>query len=173
MRQRLLSALRQPETRTTLALGGLIVAMTLASLALRAHQLEGPAALTAGTGQYLLDKALRQAGQESKLVAAYFEARWSGLSQRMRAETFNHQEVRRWMRERFILAEFDMARNQKWAREREVERAPVVIFYTPSGMEIGRCEGFMPPKEFLENAQDLLRAGRPAGERQTPKKGLF
>lgn len=118
------------------------------------------------------EEAFAEARASRRHVVAFLYTDWCGYCRRMDRTTFRDPGVVGELGDRLVWlrlnAENDVA-GRRMALERRITGYPTVIVFAPSGEEISRIPGYLPPDRFraflgalLEEA-DNLTAGEPLG----------
>jgi len=103
-----------------------------------------------------LDGALKRAGAEKKLVMVNFYADWCRWCTVLEETTFSDGAVQAELG-RLVVVKLDADREGRGAARRyRVDGFPTVVFLDPSGREVGRIPGYLPPAPFLEELGDIL-----------------
>ncbi len=102
-----------------------------------------------------LEGALRAAAEKNTLVFVEFNTDWCSWCRRLESETLSNRDVRAELSKLVSIqlnAETDGA---EAAREFGVESYPTMIFLEPSGEEVERIVGYLPPEKFVEEVRRI------------------
>jgi thiol:disulfide interchange protein len=100
--------------------------------------------------------ATSQAQSENKPILAYFYKSGCRACKHMRIYTWASEPVRALLREEYVTVKINQEANPLLAKQYGVKGAPITLFLTPDGVEIGRIGGFMDPGPFREEALGVL-----------------
>jgi thioredoxin-related protein len=99
--------------------------------------------------------ATAAAEERDTLVMVEFYADWCSWCQRMEKDTFSETEVRQQLQD-LVPLKLDAEREgERLADRYAVDSYPTYVFVDPDGEEIDRIEGYLPPEEFLAEAQRI------------------
>jgi thioredoxin-related protein len=102
-----------------------------------------------------LDQAIAVAKENETLVFVEFNTEWCSWCRRLEAETLTDDEVRRELEE-MVALQLDAEKEGEQAAERfDVESYPTMIFLHPSGEEVERIVGYLPPDKFLAEVRRI------------------
>ncbi len=103
----------------------------------------------------------QQARLEEKLVVIDFYAEWCSACQELDEKTWTDEKVLSELSE-FIPVKLDLTRNNEstefYQNRYQIIGLPTVIFFSPTGAELGRFEGFKSPEEILQDLQKYQNA---------------
>jgi thiol:disulfide interchange protein len=103
-----------------------------------------------------LHAALQRASSERKPVMVDFYTDWCRWCVRLDQTTYADRAVRTALR-RVIPVKLDAERGGREQAERYgVDGYPTVIFLDAQGQELGRIPGYLPPRPFLRELDDIL-----------------
>jgi len=102
--------------------------------------------------------AIKRAQSEGKPVLVNFYADWCVWCKRLDSTTLRDAKVAALLSDRFIAVQLDVDGNgRELSNEFHVDGLPTVLILDPSGREIGRIPGYMPPTGFLERVEGFLQ----------------
>jgi thioredoxin-related protein len=102
-----------------------------------------------------LDQAIAAAKQDDTLVFVEFNTEWCSWCRRLEAETLTDPEVRREL-DAMVALQLDAEKEGKQDAERfGVESYPTMVFLDPSGEEVERIVGYLPPDKFLAEVRRI------------------
>lgn len=113
-----------------------------------------------GTGEFQampFETALAKAKDENRVVLLDFSAEWCPPCKMLEEKTWPDPEVRGWLGRHVIPVKVDVDENKPLAEKFGIKTIPTLIFIRPDGSEVGRLGGFMPPKKFLFEAEEVLK----------------
>jgi thioredoxin-related protein len=102
-----------------------------------------------------LDAAIKAAAKKNTLVFVEFNTDWCSWCRRLESETLTDRDVRNELGKLVSIqlnAETDGAAA---ARKFGVESYPTMIFLHPSGEEVERIVGYLPPEKFVEEVRRI------------------
>ena len=102
-----------------------------------------------------LEEAVKAAAEKNTLVFVEFNTDWCSWCQRLESETLSDRDVRNELSKLVSIqlnAETDGAAA---AREFGVESYPTMIFLDPSGEEVERIVGYLPPEKFVQEVRRI------------------
>jgi thiol:disulfide interchange protein len=103
-----------------------------------------------------LPTALARAGSEKKLVMVDMYTDWCGWCRRLDQTTLSDADVQRAL-ERVVSVRLDAERDGRdVARRFNVDSYPTILFLNPSGDEVGRIPGYLEPRPFLAEIQNII-----------------
>jgi thiol:disulfide interchange protein DsbD len=103
------------------------------------------------------DEAFKRARSENKPVLVSFYADWCVWCQHLESITFKDQKVAATLSERVVPLGVDIDHSSRELLQRyRIEAPPTVVVLAPSGDELGRILGYMPPTGFLARVQGIL-----------------
>ncbi len=103
-----------------------------------------------------LPKALAVAEREGKLVMVDFYTDWCGWCRKLDETTFTDPAVRQALGQ-LVAVKLDAERGGRDAARRyRVAGYPTLLFLDARGVEVGRIPGYLPPRAFLEELEDIV-----------------
>ena len=102
--------------------------------------------------------AIKRAQSEGKPVLVNFYADWCVWCKRLDSTTLRDAKVAALLSDRVIAVQLDVDGNgRELSNEFHVDGLPTILILDPSGREIGRIPGYMPPTGFLERVEGFLQ----------------
>ena len=102
-----------------------------------------------------LDQAIAAAKQDNTLVFVEFKTEWCSWCRRLEAETLTDTDVKRELEE-MVALQLDAEKEGKQEAERfGIESYPTMVFLDPSGEEVERIVGYLPPDKFLAEVRRI------------------
>ncbi len=102
--------------------------------------------------------AIKRAQSEGKPVLVNFYADWCVWCKRLDSTTLRDAKVAALLSDRVIAVQLDVdGDGRELSNEYRVDGLPTVLILDPSGREIGRIPGYMPPTGFLERVEGFLQ----------------
>lgn len=102
-----------------------------------------------------LAQATAKAAEQESLVFVEFYTDWCSWCRRLESETLTDPEVRRGLAD-FITIRLNAEKDgAAAASEFNVESYPTMIFIDPSGEEVERIVGYLPPDKFLSEVERI------------------
>lgn len=102
-----------------------------------------------------LSAATEQAAEENTLVFVEFYTDWCSWCRRLDSETLTNREVREEL-SKLVAIRLNAEKEGKSAAERfGVESYPTMIFLDPTGDEVERITGYLPPNKFIEEVRRI------------------
>jgi thiol:disulfide interchange protein len=95
------------------------------------------------------DKAKKTAAKQKKPMLVDFSATWCPPCQEMKKTTWTDKAVVQ-RAQRFVPVLIDIDKERKRTDDAKVSAVPTVVFYSPSGRELLRAEGYRDPKAMLD-----------------------
>jgi thiol:disulfide interchange protein len=106
--------------------------------------------------EHNLDVALSRASGEKKIVMVDFYTDWCGWCRRLDETTYADADVQHALRG-LVPVKLDAEKDgRRAARRYRVQGYPTIVFLDAGGAEVGRIPGYLPPKPFLEELQDIV-----------------
>ena len=96
-----------------------------------------------------LEKGFEIAQQENKPILMYFWAIWCQNCSKLQSDTFTNPQVRRILKEDYILVVIDLDIDRKVAHKYNVSYPPYVVLLDKNGNLIERVAGTVEPDTFL------------------------
>ena len=104
--------------------------------------------------------AIKRAQSEGKPVLVNFYADWCVWCKRLDSTTLRDVKVAALLSDRVVAVHLDVEGDgRELSNEYRVDGLPTVLILDPSGREIGRIPGYMPPTGFLERVEGFLQQG--------------
>lgn len=104
------------------------------------------------------DSAFERAHAEGKPVLANFYAEWCVWCKHLETVTFRDQKVADLLADDVIPVNIDIDGDVKGLiRDHHITAPPTIVVFDPSGNELGRIPGYLPPSSFLTVVQKILR----------------
>jgi len=102
--------------------------------------------------------AIERAQSEGKPVLVNFYADWCVWCKRLDSTTLRDAKVAALLSDRVIPVNLNVEGDgRELSNEYRVDGLPTVLILDPSGREIGRIPGYMPPTGFLERVEGFLQ----------------
>ena len=102
--------------------------------------------------------AIERAQSEGKPVLVNFYADWCVWCKRLDSTTLRDAKVAALLSDRVIAVNLNVEGDgRELSNEYRVDGLPTVLILDPSGREIGRIPGYMPPTGFLERVEEFLQ----------------
>lgn len=102
-----------------------------------------------------LSAATEKAADADTLVFVEFYTDWCSWCRRLESETLTNREVREEL-SKFVSIRLDAEKGgAEAARRFGVESYPTMIFLDPSGEEVERISGYLPPEKFIEEVRRI------------------
>ena len=99
------------------------------------------------------EAALEAARAEQKLVLVDFFTTWCPPCRKLDRETWPDPRVASWLGERTVALKVDAEKEAALARRYRVEVYPTIVIARADGSEIDRILGFLPPEQFVAEAE--------------------
>ena len=96
-----------------------------------------------------IQDALAEAKRSNRNVLVKFGATWCEACQRMNRETMADRDVVEVVWRAFITVSLDVDRNERLARQLQIESVPTVLVMSPTGQVLDRLTGFQTADELL------------------------
>jgi len=105
------------------------------------------------------DRAFERARSEGKPVLVSFYADWCVWCKHLESITFQDEKVAALLSDRVVPLDVNIDGDlQEIVREYRIEAPPTIVVFDPSGAELGRIRGYLPPTGFLSTVQRMLDA---------------
>ncbi len=104
------------------------------------------------------DKALKQAGEEARLMFVYFGRPDCGYCEKTNKETFIDDDVHERYSENYVLSYVNVVTEQELGKHYRVSATPVFLFMTPKGKIIHRKNGAQTIEELLRTDTKIQNA---------------
>lgn len=102
-----------------------------------------------------LEQATEAAKKDNTLIFVEFNTEWCSWCRRLESETLTDRDVRRELDE-MIALQLDAEKEGAEAAHRfGIESYPTMIFLDPSGEEVERIVGYLPPDKFLAEVRRI------------------
>ncbi len=102
-----------------------------------------------------LDAATRLAAEKNTLVFVEFYTDWCSWCRRLESETLSEKNVREELGQ-FVTIRLNAETDGAQAAKRlGVESYPTMVFLDPSGTEVERIMGYLPPEKFIEEVRRI------------------
>jgi len=102
-----------------------------------------------------LSAATERAADENTLVFVEFYTDWCSWCRRLESETLTDREVKEALSE-FVAIRLDAEKDgAEAARQFGIEAYPTMIFLDPTGEEVERISGYLPPDKFIEELRRI------------------
>jgi thiol:disulfide interchange protein len=106
-----------------------------------------------------LGAALSRASGEKKLVMVDFYTDWCTWCRRLDQTTYADADVQTALR-RLVPVKLNAETDGRLAAQRyRVRSFPTIVFLDGAGTEVGRIPGYLPPRAFLAELQDIMAHG--------------
>ena len=102
-----------------------------------------------------LEDAVKAAAEKNTLVFVEFNTDWCSWCRRLEAETLSDRDVRKELSKLVSIQLNAETNGAAAAREFGVESYPTMIFLDPSGEEVERIVGYLPPEKFVEEVRRI------------------
>jgi len=102
-----------------------------------------------------LEDALRAATEKNTLVFVEFNTDWCSWCRRLESETLSDRDVRAELSKLVPIQLNAETHGAEAARRFGVESYPTMIFLEPSGEEVERIVGYLPPEKFVEEVRRI------------------
>lgn len=102
-----------------------------------------------------LDAAIKSAAEKNTLVFVEFYTDWCSWCRRLESETLSDQNVRAELG-KFVTIRLNAETDGAEAAKRfSVESYPTMVFVDPSGEEVERIMGYLPPEKFIQEIRRI------------------
>jgi len=115
-----------------------------------------------GDGQWFkgdLGAATEAAAENETLVFVEFYTDWCSWCRRLESETLTDREVRQELDKLVSIRLNAEGNGASAAREFGVESYPTMVFLDPSGEEVDRIVGYLPPDKFVDEVRRIRTGG--------------
>jgi len=102
-----------------------------------------------------LEGAVEAAAEKNTLVFVEFNTDWCSWCRRLESETLSNRDVRNELSKLVSIQLNAETNGADAAREFGVESYPTMVFLDPSGEEVERIVGYLPPEKFLEEVRRI------------------
>jgi thiol:disulfide interchange protein DsbD len=103
------------------------------------------------------DSAFSRAKSEGKPVLVSFEAEWCVWCKKLDSTTYRDTAVMSLISDSMVPLILDVdGAGQAISDAHGVESLPTVLVFSPSGEEVGRINGYLPPGRFVEVMHEIL-----------------
>jgi thiol:disulfide interchange protein len=103
------------------------------------------------------DSAFSRAKSEDKPVLVSFEAEWCVWCKKLDSTTYRDTAVMSLISDSMVPLILDVdGAGQAISDAHGVESLPTVLVFSPSGEEVGRINGYLPPGRFVEVMHEIL-----------------
>lgn len=106
-----------------------------------------------------LEAALQRSESKDLPLVTYFHTDWCTYCRQMEATTFQDPDVIEHLAREYVLVKLNAEKDEQGIRLREkfeVTAYPTFLLMTPSGEEIDRVQGYLPPESFTSALQERL-----------------
>jgi thiol:disulfide interchange protein len=104
------------------------------------------------------DSAFTRARSEDKPVLVTFEADWCVWCKKLESTTYRDTEVMSLIAGSLVPLALDVdGSGKELSDEHAVESLPTVLVLSPHGEERGRINGYLPPGQFLDAVNEILK----------------
>lgn len=120
-----------------------------------------------GTGEskinWLYDwtEASSKAQAENKPIMISFYTDICPTCEKLDSDTYSNDELSAFLNTNFICLKSNTTKNNLYQNYSNIDYVPTIIFSSPDGTEIDRIVGYLPPNEFLQDAQVVLSQWEP------------
>lgn len=140
---------------------GLIACVVLFAALARAEEApapEGPRGIAFEKGTPAWADVLAKAKAQGKPAFVDFSTEWCGWCRRLETDTFSQASVGEVMKG-FVNVTLDAEKGEgpELAKRFGIDGYPVMVVVDAAGEEVDRIVGYLPPEEFTEEAQRILR----------------
>jgi len=106
------------------------------------------------------DSAFSRAKSEDKPVLVSFEAEWCVWCKKLDTTTFHDTDVVSLIAGSLVPLTLDVdGAGSALSDHYDVDSLPTVLVFSPSGEEVGRINGYLPPGRFVEVMKEILQKG--------------
>jgi len=106
------------------------------------------------------DSAFSRAKSEDKPVLVSFEAEWCVWCKKLDTTTFHDTDVVSLIAGSLVPLTLDVdGSGEALSNRYGVESLPTVLVFSPTGEEVGRINGYLPPGRFVEVMKEILQQG--------------
>jgi Highly conserved protein containing a thioredoxin domain len=107
------------------------------------------------------EEALLLAAKENKGIMIDFNTEWCIWCRNLEMRVFTNEEFADFVNANLINLKIDAEKGDgiRLAEEFEARGFPTTIYLNSEGKELGRVAGYMPPKEFLDYAKQIIVDG--------------
>lgn len=102
-----------------------------------------------------LEDAVKAAAEKNTLVFVEFNTDWCSWCRRLEAETLSDRDVRNELSKLISIQLNAETNGAAAAQEFGVESYPTMVFLDPSGEEVERIVGYLPPEKFVEEVRRI------------------
>ena len=99
------------------------------------------------------DQALSTAKKEKKLVMVDFYATWCGPCKMLDRTTWKDEKVQAWLKKSTVPLKIDAEKERELASRYHINAYPTMVFIQPDGTVKGRLRGYLPPEQFVGQAE--------------------
>ena len=117
-----------------------------------------------------IEKAKKEAKMSGKFLFLFFHHPECGGCEKTIKETFEDENVKKIMKERFISLSFLVTEEKDLACEYAVDWTPSFLIVDEKGNELDRWDGFLPSEEFIPQA--ILAEGLAHYRKQNYKEAI-
>ena len=104
------------------------------------------------------ESAFSRAKSEGKPVLVSFEAEWCVWCKKLDSTTYRDTAVMSLIADSLVPLNLDVdGAGEALSDEHGVESLPTVLVFSPSGEEVGRINGYLPPGQFVSAMREILQ----------------
>ncbi len=104
-----------------------------------------------------IQKAIKKAKGEKKLVLVWFTTEWCYWCKVMENKVFSHKEIKKLLEEKYILIKIDGDVYRKLISKYKIRGFPTFKVFTPEGKELLTIVGYRPEKIFYNILQSAYK----------------
>lgn len=104
------------------------------------------------------ESAFSRAKSEGKPVLVSFEAEWCVWCKKLDSTTYRDTAVMSLIADSMVPLTLDVdGAGEALSDQHGVESLPTVLVFSPTGEEVGRINGYLPPGQFVAAMQEILQ----------------